>query len=212
MVWRGGQVVQSATVGRRNLDLGLPVQRDTIFRIASMTKPVTTVAALMLLDEGRFDSRRTHRDVRAGVRAHARVARSRRATRSDRRGERPITFGDLLTHRSGLTYGDFHRGPIGRAYAETLGTQIDNELTPDEWIARLATLPLIDQPGTGFHYSVSTDLLGFLIARLEGAPLSAVLRATRLRSARTCATQASSCRARSEIGAPGCAASMPKVV
>ena len=87
----------------------------------------------------------------------------------------PITFRDLLTHRSGLTYGDFHRGPIGRAYAETLGAQIDNALTPDEWIARLATLPLIDQPGAGFHYGVSTDLLGFLIARLEGAPLSAVL-------------------------------------
>jgi CubicO group peptidase (beta-lactamase class C family) len=88
---------------------------------------------------------------------------------------RPITFRDLLTHRSGLTYGDFHRGPIGRAYAETLGTQIDNELTPDEWIARLAMLPLIDQPGAAFHYSISTDLLGFLIARLEGAPLGAVL-------------------------------------
>ena len=74
-----------------------------------------------------------------------------------------------------MTYGDFHRGPIGRAYAEALGAQIDNPLTPDEWIARLATLPLIDQPGAGFHYGVSTDLLGFLIARLEGAPLSAVL-------------------------------------
>src|SRR5262249_37746057 len=52
---------------------------------------------------------------------------------------------------------------------------IDNPLTPDAWIARLATLPLIDQPGAGFHYGHSTDLLGFLIARLERAPLSAVL-------------------------------------
>jgi CubicO group peptidase (beta-lactamase class C family) len=89
--------------------------------------------------------------------------------------ERPITFGDLLTHRSGLTYGDVHRGPIARAYAEALGGQIDNALPPDEWIARLATLPLVDQPGRGFHYGVSTDLLGFLIARLDGAPLSEVL-------------------------------------
>src|SRR3954463_6958376 len=88
---------------------------------------------------------------------------------------RPITFRDLLTHRSGLTYGDFHRGPIAGAHAETLGTQIDNPLTPDEWIARLATLPLIDQPGAGFHYSNSTDLLGFLIARLEGESLGEVL-------------------------------------
>src|SRR6185436_8555706 len=87
----------------------------------------------------------------------------------------PITFRDLLTHRSGLTYGDLHRGPIGRAHAETLGATIDNPLTPDAWIERLATLPLIDQPGAGFHYGHSTDLLGFLVARLEGRPLSAVL-------------------------------------
>ena len=58
--------------------------------------------------------------------------------------ERPITFRDLLAHRSGLTYGDFHRGPSGRAHAETLGPTIDNPLTPDAWISRLGTLPLID--------------------------------------------------------------------
>jgi CubicO group peptidase (beta-lactamase class C family) len=88
---------------------------------------------------------------------------------------RPITFRDLLTHRAGLTYGEFHRGPIGAASLQTLGPQIDNALSPDEWIARLATLPLIDQPGTEFHYGVSTDLLGFLIARLDKAPFGKVL-------------------------------------
>ena len=173
-MWRRGQVVQSAAVGRRNLDLGLPVQRDTIFRIASMSKPVTTVAALMLHDEGRFDLDEPIATCAPEL-ERMRVLRDPEGPLDQTDEARPITFRDLLTHRSGLTYGDFHRGPIGRAYAETLGTQIDNELTPDEWIARLSTLPLIDQPGTGFHYSVSTDLLGFLIARLEGAPLSAVL-------------------------------------
>ena len=174
LVWRRGQVVQSAAVGRRNLDLGLPVQRDTIFRIASMSKPVTTVAALMLHDEGRFDLDEPIATCAPEL-ERMRVLRDPEGPLDQTDEARPITFRDLLTHRSGLTYGDFHRGPIGRAYAETLGTQIDNELTPDEWIARLSTLPLIDQPGTGFHYSVSTDLLGFLIARLERAPLSAVL-------------------------------------
>ena len=58
---------------------------------------------------------------------------------------------------------------LADAYADALGGQIDNALPPDEWIARLATLPLIDQPGRGFHYGLSTDLLGFLIARLDGA-------------------------------------------
>jgi CubicO group peptidase (beta-lactamase class C family) len=174
LVWRRGQVVQSAAVGRRNLDLGLPVQRDTIFRIASMSKPVTTVAALMLHDEGRFDLDEPIATCAPEL-ERMRVLRDPEGPLDQTDEARPITFRDLLTHRSGLTYGDFHRGPIGRAYAETLGTQIDNQLTPDEWIARLSTLPLIDQPGTGFHYSVSTDLLGFLIARLERAPLSAVL-------------------------------------
>jgi CubicO group peptidase (beta-lactamase class C family) len=175
LVWREGAVRQVTTVGRRDLVSGLPVERDTIFRIASMSKPVTTVAALTLLDEGRFALDEPIATCAPEL-AHLRVLRDASGP-LDQTDEaaRPITFRDLLTHRSGLTYGDFHRGPIGRAYTETLGPTIDNPLTPDEWIARLATLPLIDQPGAGFHYSHSTDLLGFLIARLEGAPLSAVL-------------------------------------
>jgi CubicO group peptidase (beta-lactamase class C family) len=162
-------------VGRRDLTTGLPVERDTIFRIASMTKPVTTVAGLMLLDEGRFELDDPISSCAPEL-ARLRVLRDPEGP-IDHTDEaaRPITFRDLLTHRSGFTYGEFHRGPIGRAFAETLGTQIDNPLTPDEWIARLATLPLIDQPGAGFHYGVSMDLLGFLIARLEGAPLGVVL-------------------------------------
>lgn len=175
LAWRDGAVVDVAAVGRRDLTTGLPVERDTIFRVASMTKPVTTVAALTLLDEGKFalDDPIT---TCAPELAHLRVLRDPAgpldatddATRS-------ITFRDLLTHRSGLTYGEFHRGPIRRAYAETLGATIDNPLTPDEWIGRVATLPLVDQPGAGFHYSISTDLLGFLIARLDGASLGEVL-------------------------------------
>lgn len=175
LVWRGGKVVHTTSLGRRDLQLGLPVERNTIFRIASMTKPVTTVAALTLFDEGRFtlDEPIAHCAPELG---ELRVLRDPEgALDQTDAAERPITFGDLLTHRSGLTYGDFHRGPIAAAYATALGAQIDNPLTPGEWIARLATVPLIDQPGAGFHYGVSTDLLGFLIARLEDAPLGEVL-------------------------------------
>src|SRR5262245_10390506 len=175
LVWRNGAVRQIATVGRRELVSGLPVERDTIFRIASLTKPVTTAGALTLLDEGRFalDEPIT--------KCAPELARMRALRDPDGpldqtdEATRPITFRDLLTHRSGLTYGQLRRGPIGRAHAETLGAQIDSPLTPDEWIARLATLPLVDQPGAGFHYGLSTDLLGFLIARLDGARLGAVL-------------------------------------
>jgi CubicO group peptidase (beta-lactamase class C family) len=175
LVWRNGRVVQTAAVGRRDLVTNLPVERDTIFRIASMTKPVTTVAALMLYDEGRFalDEPITRH---APELTRLRVLRDPNgALDQTDAAERPITFGDLLTHRSGLTYGQFHRGPISRACTEALGGQIDNSLSPDEWIARLGTLPLIDQPGAGFHYGQSTDLLGFLIARLENASLGKTL-------------------------------------
>jgi CubicO group peptidase (beta-lactamase class C family) len=179
LAWRRGEVVHLATVGRRDLARGLPVERDTIFRIASMTKPVTTVAALMLLDEGRFalDDPITRC---APELAHMRVLRDPEGPlEATDEAMRSITFRDLLTHRSGLTYGEFHRGPIRCACAEILGAEIDNPLSPDEWIGRLATLPLIDQPGAGFHYGISTDLLGFLIARLEGRSLGEVL-ATRI--------------------------------
>ena len=175
LVWRNASVRQIATVGRRDLVSGALVERDTIFRIASLTKPVTTVAALTLLDEGRFALDDPITECAPEL-ARMRVLRDPDGPLDQTDGAtRPITFRDLLTHRSGLTYGEFHRGPIGRALEETLGAEIDNPLTPDAWMARLATLPLVDQPGAGFHYGLSTDLLGFLIARLEGAPLSAVL-------------------------------------
>jgi CubicO group peptidase (beta-lactamase class C family) len=175
LAWRSGEVLRTATVGRRDPASGLPVERDTIFRIASMAKPVTTVAALTLLDEGRL-ALDDPIAICAPELARMRVLREAEGSLgATGEATRSITFRDLLTHRSGLTYGDFHRGPIGRAYGETLGAQIDNLLTPDEWIARVATLPLIDQPGRAFHYGISTDLLGFLIARLEGTSLREVL-------------------------------------
>ena len=176
LVWRRGPGIRAATVGRRDLESGAPVERDTIFRIASVTKPVTTLAALMLLDEGRFELDEPITACAPEL-AEMRVLRAPEGPLDETDAAmRPITYRDLLTHRAGLTYGELHRGPIRSAFAERLGASIDNDLTPDEWIARLGTLPLIDQPGAGFHYGSSTDLLGFLIARLEGVSLSALLR------------------------------------
>ncbi|HEX4914468.1 MAG TPA: serine hydrolase domain-containing protein [Vicinamibacterales bacterium] len=175
LIWKDGEIEQVVALGSRDLASGAPVERDTLFRIASLTKPVVTVAALSMFDEGRFE-------LDDPIVACAPELDKMRVLR-DPDGPldqcdlavRAITFRDLLTHRSGLTYGDFHHGPIGRAYADALGPHIDNPLTPDEWIGRLATLPLIDQPGAGFHYGHSTDLLGFLLARLDNAPLGTVL-------------------------------------
>jgi CubicO group peptidase (beta-lactamase class C family) len=176
LVWRDGEI-QTVCVGWRDIEANLPVARDTIFRIASMTKPITSVAALMLVDEGRIAL--TEPIARyAPEFSHMRVLRSPNGPidESDP-AERLITFEDLLTHRAGLSYGDFHRGPIAQAYREALGgDNIDNDITPDDWIARLAKLPLVGQPGSAMFYGQSTDLLGFLIARIEGDTLGAVLK------------------------------------
>src|SRR5262245_51595941 len=146
LVYRSGAVLATAAAGRRDLVSGLPVERDTIFRIASLTKPVTTVAALSMLDEGRFALDEPITGC-APEFATLRVLRHPEGPLDQYDDAvRRITFRDLLTHRAGLTYADFHRGPIGTAYASALGTQIDNALTADEWVARLATLPLVNQP------------------------------------------------------------------
>ena len=141
-----------------------------------MTKPITSVAALMLVDEGRIaltDSIARY----APEFSHMRVLRSPNGPLDETDpAERPITFEDLLTHRAGFTYADFHRGPIAQAYRDALGGDIDSDVAPDEWIARLAQLPLIGQPGSAMYYGCSTDLLGLLIARIEGAPLGEVLK------------------------------------
>jgi CubicO group peptidase (beta-lactamase class C family) len=173
--WRDGRVVRTAMAGSRDLLTNLPVERHTIFRIASMTKPVTTLAALTLYDDGGFALDEPIERVAPEL-GQLRVLRDPNGPLDDTDAlERPIIFADLLTHRSGLTYGEFHRGPISRAFTEVLGPLMDNPLSPDQWLARLGTLPLIDQPGAGFHYGLSTDLLGFLIARIEGVALGELL-------------------------------------
>jgi CubicO group peptidase (beta-lactamase class C family) len=175
LVWRDGKVLQSAGVGWRDLEARLPIERDTIFRIASMSKPITCTAALMLLEEGRFALEEPIARW-APEFSQMRVLRSPTGPLDQTdAAERQITFEDLLTHRSGLTYGGIHAGPIAKAYKESLGGDIDSEVAPDDWIAGLAALPLIDQPGAAFHYSCSTDLLGLLIARMEDTSLGDVL-------------------------------------
>lgn len=176
LTWREGRVAQAAAVGWRDIAAGLLIERDTIFRIASMTKPITSVLALTFLDEGRFalDDPISRW---APELADVRVIRDRNGPLdATDPAARPITFEDLLTHRSGLTYADFARGPLARAYRDALGADIDSEKSPDEWIAGLAAVPLVAQPGTAFEYGSSTDLLGLLLARMDDAPLGEVMR------------------------------------
>src|ERR1700730_85173 len=175
LVWKNG-AAQAACVGWRDIEGDLAVERDTMFRIASMTKPITSVSALMLMDEDRIALNDPIARY-APEFSQMRVLRSPDGPLDETDpAERLITFEDLLTHRAGLTYGDFHRGPISQAYRDALGGDIDSHVVPDDWIARLAQLPLIGQPGAMMSYGRATDLLGLFIARIEGEPLGAVLR------------------------------------
>ena len=129
VVWKRGQVVQSCARGWRDREALEFLEGDAIFRIASMTKPITSVAALMLVDEGRIGLDQAITDW-APEFAGMRVLRAEEGPLEDSEpAARDITFSDLLTHRSGLTYGSFHKGPIGAAH-EVLGSDIDSPLGP----------------------------------------------------------------------------------
>lgn len=169
-VWHRGEVLQVNEIGYRDVEAGLPMQRDTIFRIASMTKPVTVAAAMALVEQGRLalsDPITRWIPEMAEMRVLADptgpLDRTVPATRL-------ITVDDLMTHRAGLAYGFSVTGPIARAY-----TQVSLRQDQDHWLAEVAALPLVHQPGERLTYGHSTEVLGILISRIEGTPLHQVL-------------------------------------
>lgn len=172
---RGGEIIQSEAIGWIDIEAHVPMRPDTLFRIASMSKPVTSVAALMLVEEGRIAlSDPIARWI--PELADPQVLRDAAGPLDDvSPARRPITVEDLLTHRSGIAYAPFSEGPLKHAYEAALGDPGMNRLTPDEWLAALGTLPLACQPGERFHYGHSSDVLGFLIGRVEGKPFRQVL-------------------------------------
>ncbi|MEN3285979.1 MAG: hypothetical protein V7634_279 [Bradyrhizobium sp.] len=172
---RGGEIVQAEALGWCDIESNAPMRSNTLFRIASMTKPITSVAALMLIEEGRM----TLDDPIARwvpELANARVLRDPAGPLHDTvPAQRAIIIEDLLTHRSGFAYAFFSEGPLKPAYERALGDPAMNRSTPDQWLAALGTLPLAYQPGERFHYGHSTDVLGFLVGRVEGKPFRQVL-------------------------------------
>ena len=168
--YRRGEVGQLNVKGKRNIEENLPMTRDTLFRIASMTKPVTSVAALMLMEEGKFklDDPITKW---APEFSNMRVLKTAEGPLDETvPAARAITFDDIFTHRSGLAYGFSSMGPIAHEYQRVLGDVLNNNMTSDTWMKAIATMPLLYQPGERFHYSHSTDVLGFLVERISGMP------------------------------------------
>ena len=167
LVWRAGALAQVDCVGMRDIAAAAPMQRDTLFRIASMTKPVTCVAALMLIEEGKL---RLDDPISRWLPefAQMRVLRDPTGPLDDTvPATRAITVDDLFTHRAGLAYAFTSIGPIAKAYEQALPPG----LAPDDWLKALGALPLSFQPGERFHYSHATDVLGFLVGRVAGTSL-----------------------------------------
>ncbi len=169
-VWQHGEVLQVNEIGYRDVDARLPMQRDTLFRIASMTKPVTVAAVMSLVDEGKLALKDPITrwapelaDVRVLDDPHGPLDRTHPVNRA-------ILIEDLLTHTSGLAYGFSVSGPISRAYL-----RLPFGRGPDTWLAELAALPLVHQPGERVTYSHSIDLLGVIASRVEGKPFYQVL-------------------------------------
>ena len=176
---RGGEVHVDA-IGARTVGRAAPVQRDTIFRIASMTKPVTAVAAMILVEECRL---RLDEPV---DRFLPELADRRVLKRLDGpldetvSAHRPITLRDLLTFRMGigLLMAPPDAYPILRAMADkdvAVGP-LPSSLGPDAWVAALGALPRMDQPGARWLYHTGSDVLGVLIARVAGQPLGTFFR------------------------------------
>lgn len=181
IIYRRGQVARVYAVGWRDREAQLPMRRDTIFRIASMTKPITAVAALTLVDEGRL---RLHDPVDEWLPelADRRVMRDPGGSPDDVvRASRSITLDDLLTYRPGLGWGRSSLGPrmfslTAQPVAAALGLPETETLAPNAWMRRIGQFPLIADPGTLWRYHTSSDILGVLIARVAGQPLGTVLR------------------------------------
>ena len=175
LIWRAGEIVQVNVLGRADIAAGRPMARDTLFRIASMTKPVTSVAALMLMEEGAFQLSDPITKW-APEFAHMKVLKDPKGpVEAAMPAAREITFDDLFTHRAGLAYGFTSVGPIAYAHEKALGDVLNTDRSPGEWMAALAGLPLSYQPGERFHYSHATDVLGFLVGRIAGTGFRDVL-------------------------------------
>jgi len=178
LVARGGQVVDVHATGFQDMESRTPMRSDTIFRIASMTKPVTSVAVMMLYEEGKLlltdpvskfiPAFKGQRVLVTGADAPADPVAARRDS----------NIRELLSHRSGLTYGFLNGGPVGAAYRKggVPDGLAQTSLTLAEAMEALAAQPLVNQPGAAWNYSLSTDVLGRVVEVVSGQSLDVFFR------------------------------------
>lgn len=170
-VIRRGKVVMLEAVGDRDAASGEPMRTDSIFRIYSMTKPLTTTAAMILYEEGKLG---LDDPVSKYLPEFKDLRVSTGKGDETEPAKREVTVRDLMRHTSGLTYGAFSDTPVDRLYRENRVGNPGDDLA--EMVRKLGKLPLLYQPGTRFHYSYSTDVLGRVVEVASGRPFDEFLR------------------------------------
>ena len=176
LIARHGKIAYFESMGALDPQGKAPMAKDAIFRIYSMSKPITTVAAMMLFEEGRITlDEPVGKFIPALAKPQVGVEKvdgaGGAATLELVPAKRPISLQDLMRHTSGITYGFFGDTPVKKRYAEA--NLFEGDFTNAEFVERIAKLPLAYQPGTTWDYSHSTDVLGRVIEVVSGKSLYA---------------------------------------
>jgi CubicO group peptidase (beta-lactamase class C family) len=173
LVARDGKVVYLQALGYRDREKSVSMKPDAIFRIASMTKPITSTAVMMLAEEGKIDLLAPvsqylpeFKDVKVGVEKIDPGTGKPALSLEDL--QRPMTVQDLLRHTSGLVYGPFGTSLVHQAYNKA--NLFDDNQTLAEFVTKLSGLPLAHQPGTVWEYGMSIDVLGRIVEVVSGFP------------------------------------------
>jgi CubicO group peptidase (beta-lactamase class C family) len=174
LVARNGETIHQTVLGQRDVERGAALTEDTVYRIYSMTKPVTCVALMTLVEQGLIaldDPVAKHIPAWKDLGVYSAGLGPYLTTPPTR----PMQVADLLRHTSGLTYGFQTRTNIDAAYRKLKVAEMHADTDLDGMIAQLAKLPLEFSPGEAWNYSVSTDVVGYLVQKIAGKPLSQVL-------------------------------------
>ena len=175
LIWRRGRIAHLRALGLADVERRTPLREDALFRIYSMTKPLTSVAFMMLVEQGLVALDTPVHTLIPEWKDLGVYAGGFMETFRTRRPERAMLVVDLLRHTSGLTYGFQQASNVDAAYRK-LELVEARAGTLDDMIQKLATLPLEFSPGTAWNYSVSTDVLGYLVGKLSGVPFPEFLR------------------------------------
>jgi CubicO group peptidase (beta-lactamase class C family) len=176
LIYRRGEVAHFSPLGFADVGRETPVRQDTIFRIYSMTKPITSVAFMQLVEQGLVSlDDPVHRYIPEWKDLGVYVGGFMETFKTNR-PERPMLIIDLMRHTSGLTYGIQTTTNVDAAYRKLGIGQLERHGTLEEMVQKLADVPLDFSPGTAWNYSVSTDVLGYLVGMISGEPFDQYLR------------------------------------